>query len=367
MPKSLGLDAQPIRVFLVGERLVSLQQMLIAASDIEISGTANNGKEALDLIPQKNPHVICTELEMPIMDGLDLTRGIMASDPRAILVVSRAGQQEDREKTFQLLESGAIEVFPLPDRESKEALCMSAQELIQKINILSGVMVMRKRQILPDISMKPRISVSGDHAKTIPGIVMIGASTGGPQALKEIFIQIPEDFAFPIVCVQHICQGFLQGLVDWLAVDCSLTVAIAQTGELPQSGTIYFPPENQHLKFDAEGRFIVANGSETEDHIPSVTVSFQSAAYRFGRRVIGVLLTGMGDDGVEGMVTIAKQGGVTIAQNEQSCVVFGMPHRAIEVKAASHILPLEDITSMLLSTVAKFSGSERNLSISSGS
>ncbi len=344
---------QPIRTFLVGERLASFQQKLVTASDIEIIGTAKNGKEALDLIPQKNPQVICTDLEMPIMDGLDLTRGIMDTDPRAILVVRGFGQKEDRDKIFQLFEAGALEVFSLPHNESEGTVRVRIQELIQKIKILSGVMVLRKRPILQGISMKHKAVITDDCAQAKSGIVVIGASTGGPPALKEIMMQLPEDFSFPIVCVQHICEGLLQGLVDWLAVDCALTVCIAQAGELPQAGMVYFPPENQHLKFDADGQFVLANGSNSDDHIPSVTVSFQSAAYRFGSHVIGVLLTGMGEDGVEGMVTIAEQGGITVAQNEQSSAVFGMPHRAIEVKAASHILPLQDIASMLISIVAK--------------
>ena len=344
---------QPIRTFLVGEKLASLQHMLVAASDIEIIGTAKNGREALDLIPKKNPQVICTELEMPIMDGLDLTRGIMTKDPRAILVVRWSSQKEDRDKTFQLFESGALEVLSMPDDQCEGAVRASVQEWIKKIKILSGVMVLRKRQILQEASMKLQTVMTGEGVQALPGIVVIGASTGGPPALKEILTKLPGGFVFPIVCVQHICEGFLQGLLDWLAVDCSLTVSVARDGELPQAGTVYFPPEHQHLKFDVNGRFVIANGSNRDDHVPSVTVAFQSAAYRFGSHVVGVLLTGMGEDGVEGMVTIAEQGGITIAQNEESCAVFGMPHRAIEVKAASHILPLQDIASMLISAASK--------------
>ena len=352
MLKALGPRAeQPIRTFLVGESLAPLQRMLATSSEIEISGTAKNGKEALELIPKNNSQVICTELEMPVMDGLDLTRGLMATDPRAILVVSRLGQKEDPDKVFQLFEAGAIEVFPMSDYESELALYASVQELIKKIKILSGVMVLRRRQILPDIAMQPMHPLSGDCSQAIPGMVVIGASTGGPQALKEILAQLPADFPLPIVCVQHISQGFLQGLVDWLAVDCSLPIAIAEAEGRPQAGTVYFPPEGRHLKFDEDGRFLVADGSKVDTHLPSVTVSFKSAAYRFGSHVIGVLLTGMGEDGVDGMLAISDQGGITIAQNEQSCVVFGMPQRAIEVRAASHILPLQDIASMLISTV----------------
>ena len=363
MLKALGPRAeQPIRTFLVGESLAPLQRMLATSSEIEISGTAKNGKEALELIPKNNSQVICTELEMPVMDGLDLTRGLMATDPRAILVVSRLGQKEDPDKVFQLFEAGAIEVFPMSDKENELAFYASVQELIKKIKILSGVMVLRRRQILPDIAMQPMHPLSGDCSQAIPGMVVIGTSTGGPQALKEILAQLPADFPLPIVCVQHISQGFLQGLVDWLAVDCSLPIAIAEAEGRPQAGTVYFPPEGRHLKFDEDGRFLVADGSKVDTHLPSVTVSFKSAAYRFGSHVIGVLLTGMGEDGVDGMLAIAGQGGITIAQNEQTCVVFGMPQRAIEVKAASHILPLQDIASMLISTVRLDRGiSEKSL------
>jgi two-component system chemotaxis response regulator CheB len=163
MLKALGpRTEQPIRTFLVGESLAPLQRMLATSSEIEISGTAKNGKEALELIPKNNSQVICTELEMPVMDGLDLTRGLMATDPRAILVVSRLGQKEDPDKVFQLFEAGAIEVFPMSDKENELAFYASVQELIKKIKILSGVMVLRRRQILPDIAMQPMHPLSGD-------------------------------------------------------------------------------------------------------------------------------------------------------------------------------------------------------------
>ncbi len=340
-------EQRPIRTFLVGEALASLRQMIATSSEIEITGTADNGKEALELIPKSNAQVICTELEMPVMDGLDFTRGLMATDPRAILVVSRPGQKEDRRKMCQLFEAGVIEIFSMSENESELACNANVQELIKKIKILSGVIVLRRREIFLHVALGAKQSLSGIASQAKPALVVIGASTGGPQALKEILIQLPADFSSPIVCVQHISQGFLQSLVEWLAVDCSLPIVVAKAGERPQAGTVYFPPECRHLKFDADGNFLVAIGAKTDTHIPSVSVTFQSAAYCFGRHVIGVLLTGMGDDGVDGMLAIVEQGGITIAQNEQTCVVFGMPQRAIEAKAASHILPLQDIASMI--------------------
>ncbi|MDH5426607.1 MAG: response regulator [Nitrospirota bacterium] len=345
---------QPIRLFLVGEALAPFQQVLAKSTEIEVIGTARNGKDALDFLSQKNPQVICTQLEMPILDGLDLTREVMSTNPRAILVLSRLDQPEDREKTYQLFEAGALDMFPLPDSESLHAFSECGPAFINKIKILSGVVVLRKRQILPRMTMKPYDCMTGEPKPAFPGMVVIGASTGGPQALKEILSHLPVGFPVPIVCVQHMSQGFLQGLVDWLALDCALPITFAETGERPVGGTVYFPPEGRHVKFDADGQFLVVDGPKVDDHLPSVTVAFQSAAYRFRRHTIGVLLTGMGQDGVDGMGAIAKQGGLTIAQNEQTCVVFGMPQRAIEMKAASHILPLQDIASMLISAVAQF-------------
>jgi len=344
------MTTRPVRVLLVEDSLPILKQMLSASPEVELVGAARNGKEALELIPQVRPEVICTEFEMPVMDGLGLTKEVMTKEPRAILVIDKPATKEVSHKIFQLLEAGAIDVFPKPNESDYQAY---RKELIKKIKILSGVMVLRKRQVSPAVGSLPKNVPSADCRQSEFEIIVIGASTGGPQALQHILSQLPADFPIPVICVQHICKGFLYALVDWLASNCPMQVKIAQPGETPKPGTVYFPPENTHLEFDADGRFLASISPLSNGHRPSIDVSFKAASRRFGKAAIAVLLTGMGQDGAKGMQSIAQVGGLTIVQDERSCVVFGMPQRAIELQAASHILPLREIAFMLRTNVSK--------------
>jgi two-component system chemotaxis response regulator CheB len=151
--------------------------------------------------------------------------------------------------------------------------------------------------------------------------------------------------------VQHISHGFLQGLVDWLNSECTLTVTIAQMGQRPQAGQVYFPPEGKHLELDRSGQFWYSSAPPLSGHRPSVTVTFEAVAKFYGRSALGILLTGMGRDGADGMDAIARNGGVTIAQNEATCVVFGMPKEAIALGAARYVLPINDIAPILLDKI----------------
>ena len=197
--------------------------------------------------------------------------------------------------------------------------------------------------------MRTKVQAPG-YRPSVSGLVVIGASTGGPQALQQILTRLPANFPMPILCVQHISKGFMHGLVQWLAPQCAMEVKIAESGERPAAGTVYFPKENTHLDLDAEGRLVTSNAPPINVHRPSVTVTFRAAARLYGKSSIGILLTGMGQDGVQGLGAIAQAGGITIAQDEKSCVVFGMPKCAIESGVVSHVLPLSNISSMLMTT-----------------
>lgn len=179
-------------------------------------------------------------------------------------------------------------------------------------------------------------------------VVAIGASTGGPQALHKILSQLPANFPVPVLCTQHISVGFLQGSIDWLASECKLKVKIASSGESPSAGTIYFAPENCHLELDARGKFNCSLTLPVDGHCPSIAVLFKSVAKFYGRATAGVLLTGIGKDGAAGMQAIASSGGMTIAQDEKTSIVFGMPKEAIALGAAQQILPIQDIAPFLL-------------------
>ncbi|OLP17106.1 chemotaxis response regulator protein-glutamate methylesterase [Leptolyngbya sp. 'hensonii'] len=348
--------AVPIRVLLVEDSpvvLTILRRLLAETPDMEIVGTAHNGIEALALIPQVNPTVICTDLHMPKMGGLELTRRVMAECPRPILVISASVQAEDSHTVFQLLQAGALDVFPKPRTGLSSEYEQMKIDLLNRIRVLAGVSVFTRRPAssseikpVPLPSSLPAISVPRDIC--FPRVVAIGASTGGPQAMHTILSQIPRSFAVPILCVQHISEGFLTGLVNWLAAECSLKVRIAQPGEIPQVGTVYFPPERCHLQLDPHGRFLLPQGPPVAGHCPSATILFRSVAAYYRRSAVGILLTGMGRDGAEGLAELAQASGITIAQDEASCVVFGMPKEAIALGAVQQVLPLDQIAPILL-------------------
>lgn len=387
-----------------------LKRIFGSSPEIEVVGTAQNGLEGLELIPQVQPDVICTDLHMARMNGLEFTREVMCKYPRPILVISASVQADDTSNVFQLLDAGAVDVFPKPRSYSVQDYEFLKQELIGKIKVLSGVAVftMRRRNKISGGNLPPagegklanypknsssapsktvgsglvdKIGVKAttelnsvsaqkrkssassfpiphsplSHAQvgnTVPNpkfkIVVIGASTGGPQSLQAILSQLPSNFPVPIICVQHISEGFLQGLVDWLGSESKLAVKIAKMGDLPQAGTIYFPPEGRHLELNSQGRFVYSSLPPVSGHRPSVTVTFNSVAKFYGSLSLAILLTGMGRDGADGMLTIAQAGGVTIAQDEATCVVFGMPKEAIALGAAKFIMPIHDIAPYLL-------------------
>lgn len=359
-PQSASRNPQSvIRLLLVDDSpvvLTILKRMLASSSEIQVVGTAQNGQEALELIPQLQPTVICTDLQMPKMDGLEFTKEVMVKYPRPILVISAYVQEEDTQNVFQLLEAGAIDVFAKPRGGLETDYQRLTQELISRIKILSGVVVFRKPEKKTFIPSLPA-AIQLEKTTSAPGrsghirIVAIGASTGGPQALQEILTKLPSDFPAPVICIQHISEGFLQGLVAWLTSQCMMKVKVAQSGEFPWPGMVYFPQEGTHLKIDNEGRLVSSFEPPFEGHRPSVTVSLKSIAKYYGSAAVGVLLTGMGRDGADGMRQLADAGGMTIAQNEESCVVFGMPKQAIDLKAARYILPLSEIAEILITKV----------------
>ncbi|MFK8182162.1 MAG: chemotaxis-specific protein-glutamate methyltransferase CheB [Phormidesmis sp.] len=370
----------PIRVLLVEDSPVALaviQKTLKAAPGIEVVGTAKTGKAALTLIPELTPQVICTDFHMPHMDGLALTQAVMENYPTPILVLSVSVQTQNTERIFQLLEAGAVDILAKPISGLKAADTALNQALINKIRVLAGVKVFKKKAVLAhhtaQAATHQSISVpqqpphtqpsaptqaaalgaaastpsssSGAHL-TKPKIIGIGASTGGPQALRILLSQLPKDCP-PVICVQHISVGFLPGLVKWLRQDCAADISIAQAGDRPVPGRIYFSPNECHLTLNARGQFALLDTGPVDGHRPSITVTFESLAQYYGKRAVGVLLTGMGQDGAAGLSQIRQAGGMTIAQDEATSVVFGMPQVAIARGAATQVLSIEAIAPKL--------------------
>ncbi len=351
-----------IRVLVVEDSPIALaiiKKILNSSPDIEIVGTARTGMEGLALIPDTRPDVICTDFFMPHMNGLEFTSQVMLRHPLPILVVSASVQEEeDTHRIFQLLEAGAVDILPKPKAGLDSENLLLKQSLINKIKILSGVKVFKKKQrksgTQQSLKAHERFAASVKLSNR-PKILAVGSSTGGPLALQSLLTSFPADFPLPIICVQHISLGFLQGLIDWLAESCHLSIQIAPAGERPKPGNIYFPPERQHLELNPQGRFVHSKLPPVDGHRPSVTTSFKSIAQFYGRRTIGVLLTGMGRDGADGMKAISDAGGLTIAQDEATSVVFGMPKEAIALGAANHVLPIQSIGPTVLKVVQQLS------------
>jgi two-component system chemotaxis response regulator CheB len=339
-----------IRVLLVDDSPIAIEiirSMLANAPDIDVVGTAGDGVQALELIPRLRPDVICTDLHMPNMDGLKLTREIMARHRLPILVMSISVQPEQTLNIFQMLEAGAVDILAKPRGGLASDIGVTANDLITKIRVLSGVRILGQRgsairtpagrATISPLERTPRLRIVG-----------IGASTGGPQALECILSCLPADFPVPLICVQHIADGFMQGMVNWLAKSCRIPVRTAVEGSKPVAGVAYFPPDNRHLEINAEGSFRCSAALPFTGHRPSVDIAFDSLALRFGAASAGVLLTGMGEDGAQGLLAIRRAGGFTIAQDEESSVVFGMPGRAVALGAAKLVLPLDQIATTLI-------------------
>lgn len=335
--KVLIVDDSPIAVALV-------KRALSHAPDIEVVGSAGNGREALELVPALQPDVVCTDLHMPVLNGLELTRQIMARFPRPVLVLS-VSTEEGSLDAFSVMEAGALDVAAKPRVSSDAEYLAIRDELAAKIRILSGVRVFRKRPRIDDSAGMRAPEPSGKANRV--RLVVIGASTGGPQALQHILSRLPAHFPVPVVCVQHMTLGFQDGLLQWLSESCALRFETAREGATPTPGTVCFPPEGMHLEFRKDGSYLTSSRPPCHGHRPSVSTTMSSAAQCFRDAAAGVLLTGMGDDGARGMLDLYRAGALTIAQDQASCVVFGMPKQAIELGAVRLVLPLESIAAHL--------------------
>ena len=341
----------PIKVLLVEDSLIALellQRLLRSSPEVEVVGAARNGQEALELIPKVNPKVICTDLHMSPIDGLELTKQVMEKFPCPILVISNSVQEDDTKNIFGLLKAGAVDIFPKPTSGDYTEYKQVKDRLIAKIKMLSQVTVKARSNQTESTS---NIATTNPQASATLKAIAIGASTGGPQAIHKIITALPANFSVPIICAQHIGEGFLVGLISWLKDDSQLTIKVAQIGETPAPKTVYFAPERAHLEFDAQGKFIYSNFTASTGTCPSIDALFRSVARVYGSSSASILLTGMGTDGVAGIEAIKAAGGLTIAQDEQSCLVFGMSKLAISTGAVAQVLSLSEIAPLLVEKI----------------
>lgn len=315
--------------------LEQLRRDLAGAARVEVVGATTAAAAVLDLVQRLQPHVVCLDPKLEAAGGLRLTRTIMSSWPTPVLGFADPRQPD---LSAQMLQDGALDVV---------ASDVAASLLAAKIRVVAGVKVFARRP--EPASIQPAPPASGAP----PRLLAIGASTGGPKALQLVLSGLGPSFPLPILCVQHMSPGFLAGLIRWLDSSTAFKVKQAAPGERPAAGTVYFAPEEHHLSLDPSGALLLDDGPKVDGHRPSATVLFRAVARVAGNAAIGVLLTGMGEDGAEGMLELHRKGALTMAQDESTSVVFGMAGKAVELGAIRQVLALEEISAHLLAAVGR--------------
>lgn len=351
-----GIGKNMIKVLVVDDSAVvrqHLKHLYEADGTMKVCGLAVNGREAVEMASGLKPDVISMDINMPVMNGMEATRLIMETTPIPIVIVSASYQKNDVEKSFLAIEAGAVAILGKPGGDSSAIGMTTNQDLLETIRLMSEIKVVR-RWSRHNAAKRPApepaaISVSGGHKIDI---VAIGASTGGPPVIQTILAGLDSSFPAPVLIVQHIAKGFIGGLVDWLSQTTGMRVSIAQHNERAVAGRVYLAPDGMHLGIDGSSRIILSTAEPENGVRPSVSYLFRSAIYAFGKNTAGVLLTGMGKDGADELLAMHDAGGVTIAQDMETSVVFGMPGEAVRLGAADHVIA-PDLIPSVLSRIAR--------------
>lgn len=383
-----------------------LKDMIAGEPDLEVIGEAHHGREAVELVESLRPDIITMDILMPVMNGLEAVEEIMAYFPTPILVFSSAVDDKELDVTFQAIARGALDVMEKPKVPGGEQYENIRRDFLAKLRMLSRIHVIphlkgkRKkdrgrpagqapapnhhhpapepadgrspdrrarrpaaakegpvaapppeplpRELMPEagwIEMPPRDLVKRK-------LVAVGASTGGPKALVQIFQRLPRSFPVPLLAVQHIAPSFAQGLVNWLDRESALSVKIAEDKARPEPGCAYVSPTGVHLVVE-RGLLRLTDGAPVNSCRPSVDVLFSSVAESFGEYAVGVLLTGMGKDGAEGLLAMKKRGAFTIIQDENTSVIFGMPKAALDLGAQDQVVSLPRMPEAIVGALKK--------------
>jgi len=333
-----------IRVVIVDDsptfRLL-VKSILESDPDIQVLGEAINGLEALRVCKQYQPDIVTMDIHMPCMDGYATIQSIMSDMPCPIIALTGSVNSKNEDTHKKAIQSGALVALPKP--KDIPGIDPAADQLIEKIKSMSQVKVIRRKKFTPPT----RISAQQCTPKNAIRLIGIGASTGGPPAIQTILSGLSKNIACPILIVQHISQGFVHNLSKWLVSSTAFNVSLAENGIRMIPGNVYIAQDNHHLAVTREGRLKLFQKGPVDGHQPSATVLFESIAQEYGPSGMGILLTGMGCDGAVGLKKLADKGALTIAQDEASSVVFGMPKKAIDLGAARKILPIGKIASFV--------------------
>jgi len=354
VPEQAAPAPPDVRVLIVDDSSVvreMLKQILESDAGIRVVGMAATGSEAIELTAQLKPDLVTMDLVMPGMNGMEATQRIMARHPTPILFFSSFFEREGSYSRIDALSAGALDILekptPMPDRQWEAV----ASVLVERVKTLAQVPVITHMHGAHALDrQRPRAGVT---TRATVDVVAIGASTGGPRVLEELLSALPANYAPAVLVIQHMADGFMTGLITWLRHRCLLTLKVAEEGDTLQSCRVLFAPASSHLTVVPGGRVHLEDAEPVKGCRPSVDVTFAALANVYGPRAAGVLLTGMGTDGAAGLLAIRQAGGVTLVQDEASCVVFGMPRAALDLGAAQHALPPSGLIRSLLALNAE--------------
>ncbi|HDS09430.1 MAG TPA: chemotaxis response regulator protein-glutamate methylesterase [Firmicutes bacterium] len=344
-----------IRVLIVDDSLVvrkMLSHILEQDPEIKVIDFAHDGLEGIEKIRQLKPDLVTMDVCMPVLDGIKAVEEIMASTPVPILIITSSSfLSEGKHLIYRALEAGALDVVKKPDIREWDNPGEEVGELIRKVKLLSKVKVIRH--------VKGARYQDNGEGVTPPKdlesmkVIVIVSSTGGPKSLVKVLSQIPPDFPSPILIVQHIADGFIGGLSDWLNNECKLPVKVAEQNEKIKPAHIYLAPTGRHMKLNAHGRIQLTDEPPINGLKPAGDYLLESAAESFRKNLIAVIMTGMGNDGSRGVLKVKNFGGEVIAQNEETCVVFGMPKAAIDTGSVDKVVSLEHIAKVIIKTMQR--------------
>jgi len=335
-----------IKVMVVEDSMVArelLVYILESSPDISVIATAVNGVQALQRLKTYSPDLITMDVNMPEMDGIEATKKILESNPVPIIIISAALDPAERRNTFKIIEAGALALLDKPRGIADPDFEKTSNHIIKMVKMMSEIKIIRRRQKV----ISTPVTKSPIYINQKFNIVAIGVSTGGPAILKEILSNLKADFPLPILIVQHIADGFSQSLVDWLNIYSKLPVHIAKINEKIVPGHIYLAGYGEHMLVSSLRQISLIPMSSSDKHCPSVGKLFQSVANVYQKSAIGIILSGMGKDGVAELKIMKDNGALTIAQDKESSIVHGMPGEAIKIGAETYVLNIDEIIQTL--------------------
>ncbi len=335
-------------MLIIEDSAVTLEYLCAALGgdpEVDVVGTARDGLDAVQQAERLRPDVILMDVHMPRMGGLDATRQIMARVPTPIVLVTATADPAETDLGFEAIKAGALTLMAKP----AGLAAPETQELVRTVKLMSEVKVVRRWSRREPPARPPALPARAQHVR----VIAMGASTGGPGTLAEILGSLRSAESIPpIVLVQHITPGFSGGLVDWLRKGTGLALQLARDGQAIREGTVHVAPDGMDMGVAPSGRIVLTPPASPDGFHPTVNHLFESAAASYGARAMGILLTGMGRDGAVGLRRMREAGALTVAQDEATSVIFGMPGEAIRLGAAEHVLPPREIARLIVSAAA---------------